>query len=236
MSLPRFAIAFVLAAACCPLGAEPLVLHYFERPPFYYSLPNGQPAGLVVDRLRRALALSGLPYRWQQTPSNRQLAQIEADSGADCIVGWFRTAERERIGRFSAPLYRDRPQVAIVNESLPLDGPPAVARLLAERNGIFLRRERFSYGHALDALLAAKKPREMATSVPIADMVRMVGAGRAAYTFVSAEEAETLKLDGARAVTLADMPAGETRHLLCSRHVPADTLARLDAALLKLGE
>ncbi|TCP15164.1 polar amino acid transport system substrate-binding protein [Crenobacter luteus] len=234
--MPHQTLLFAAALVAQPAAAEPLTLHYFERPPFYYTRPDGLPTGLVIEPLRRALVVAGVAHRWQTTPSNRQLAKIEADKAMDCGVGWFRTPERERVGRFSAPLYRDRPQVVVVDATQPVHGSATLARLLAERDWVFLRRERFSYGNALDAMLAANRPREIATSEPIAAMVRMIAAGRASYTFVSAEEAGAMRQDGVRVATPPDMPAGETRHLWCSRRVPAETLARLDAALARLAD
>ena len=102
---------------------------------------------------------------------------------------------------------------------------------------VLLVKEGYSYGQVLDRLMAQRTPPPTKTSVETVQMVRMLLAGRASWMIVAPEEALVLRQEmgaaGAelRSVAFADMPAGETRHLYCSRAVPDAWLARIDQAL-----
>lgn len=212
-------------------AAEPLRLHYFVRPPLYYVDVDGKVRGLAAEPVEKALQRSGLIYRWQETPSNRQLLVVQSGRGQDCAVGWYYTAERAKLGRFSRPVYRSRPIVALVSDRIQLASGGPVTQLLGRRDAILAVREQFSYGPELDRNIEQLAPRRVSSSQPIAEMMRLLQRGLADYLFASGEEADKLLVPGTRVVTFSDLRAGEARYLYCSFAVSEQTMAAINRAL-----
>jgi polar amino acid transport system substrate-binding protein len=228
----------LLAALAGPCGAaETLTLHYQERPPFSSRGPDGQPQGLLVTPVAQAMARAGISYRWARTPSQRQLALIQRGDGLDCGLGWFRTPEREALGRFSGPIYRDQSLQALVRRDSPIEAGRDLADLLADPALPPLVKQGYSYGPTLDSLLLARSAPVVSTSAESTSMARMIVAGRAAWMPISPEEAGVLLagLDPQQAplrlAVLGGVDPGATRHLYCSRRVDAALVERIDHAL-----
>ncbi|MBN8494696.1 MAG: transporter substrate-binding domain-containing protein [Burkholderiales bacterium] len=237
--------AFALAFGCTLLQAvaaqaQSLTLHYQERPPYSYTQPDGAVAGLVAAPAAQALAQAQLPFAWARTPSQRQLALIQEGEGLHCGIGWFRNAERASRGKFSKALYRDRPFEALARADSPLRPGLTAAQAMALAGDSLLVKEGYSYGAQFDRLILLQQPAPLSTSVEPAQMLRMLLAGRAGWMIVAPEEARQLRQEagpaaaGLRAVALADMAQGETRHLYCNRAVPDVWVQRIDQALVAL--
>lgn len=224
---------WVSCALLAPLAAaaQTLSLHYQERPPYSSRQGDGRVTGLVASPAAVALVKAGIPFGWQLTPSQRQLALIQSGSGLHCGVGWFRNDERAAKGRYSQPLYRDRPLAALVREATGLTEPMRATELLAHRSWRVLVKDGYSYGTVLDRLLATQAEAVVRTSVDPPQMGLMLRSGRADWMIVAPEEAEVLGGPGLRLLTLSDVPEGPTRHLYCSHDVPADWIERIDRAL-----
>lgn len=220
--------------ACAPVltAAQTLVLHYQERPPYSQVQPDGQVRGLVADPAVRALQQAGIPFVWARTPSQRQLALIQTEgAGLHCGIGWFRTAQRAALGRFSAALYRDPPLAALVRSAAWPAASASATTLLAERQLRLLIKDGYSYGPRLDRLIAAAAHPPQRTSVDPPQMARMLSSARADWMIVAPAEAQSLAAAGLRQVSLSDEPEGPTRHLYCNLGVPAAWLESLDGAL-----
>lgn len=220
---------WVLAAAAT--SAQTLTLHYQERPPYSSTADGGGAAGLVATPASRALASAGIAFRWALTPSQRQLALIQSDQGLHCGVGWFRTSEREALGKFSHRLYRDRAPGALVRSALPLVDGLRAAELISDPRWRLLVKEGYSYGRRLDKAIAEAPRPPVRTSVDPPQMARMLRAERADWMIVAPEEAAMLAAPGLRLIEFSDLDAGPTRHLYCSRSLPEDWLTRIDRAL-----
>lgn len=237
----QWGLAAVVAAG--PAAASPpvLTLHYQERAPYSVHEADGRVGGLVATPATRALERAGIAFTWQRTPAQRQLALIQQGDGLHCGVGWFRTPEREALGRFSAPLYRDQPFVALTAPAalLPLDaaGATRATDLLSQMAARLIVKEGYSYGPYLDALIARAPAPVLRTSAEVDAIARIVAAGRADWMIASAEEVPVLlaalrgTLPAPRVVRLVDVPAGPARHLYCNRAVPAEWLVRVDRVL-----
>jgi polar amino acid transport system substrate-binding protein len=215
-----------------------LTLHYQERPPYSTLEADGRVSGLVATPAARALERAGIAFRWERTPAQRQLALIQQGDGLHCGVGWFRNAERETAGRFNGrPLYRDRPFIALVRDGAPWPADGRAADALAQRAARLLVKDGFSYGAYLDALIARSPADVVRTPAELDAMARMLAAGRGDWMIASPEEVPALLArvpdggHGLEVVRLPDVPAGEARHLYCSRAVPPAWLARVDAVL-----
>jgi polar amino acid transport system substrate-binding protein len=228
---------WALAGLCFGAQAQGLTLHYQERAPYSFTQADGTVAGVVAAPAAQALGQAGVPFAWARTPSQRQLALIQEGTGLHCGVGWFRNAERAALGKFSKPLYRDKPFGALTRHDSPLRSGMRGAEALALAGETLLLKDGYSYGSQLDRLLAAHTPPPARTSAEAQQMLRMLLAGRAGWIIVTPEESQALRDEagaagaGLRQVAFADIAAGETRHLYCNRAVPDAWLARVDQAL-----
>lgn len=217
--------------------AQGLTLHYQERTPYSATQPDGSVAGLAATPAAQALTQAAVGFVWARTPSQRQLALIQEGHGLHCGIGWFRNAERAALGKFSKPLYRDRPFGALARDDSPLRNGQSSAEALALAGDTLLVKEGYSYGAQLDRLIAARPSPPHKTSAETQQMLRMLLAGRAGWIIVTPEEAQVLRQEagaaamGLRMVAFTDISAGETRHLYCNRAVPDAWLARIDQAL-----
>lgn len=229
-----------LALACAP-AAEPsaLTLHYQPRVPHSALDADGRVTGIVATPAARALERAGIAHVWQSTPAQRQLALIQHGEGLHCGIGWFRTPEREALGRFSAPLYRDQPLAALVRAGALPEAGRAVraADLLRDGGPRLLVKEGYSYGAHFDGLIAQAAAPVARSTAEVDALARMVAAGRADWMLASPEEVPAMHAAlgaGAappRLLTLVDAPPGATRHLYCNRAVPAAWIERIDRAL-----
>lgn len=218
--------------------AEAVVIHYHRRPPFYMN-DGGRVHGLVIDPIARAFREAGIPHIWRETPAKRLLEIIAAGEDLSCGAGWFKTPEREVFARYTLPIYRDKPFVAVfrAGEDILPEGPLLLDQLLKEWRLTLLVKEGYSYGPFIDGRMQALSPRQIRTTADNRDILRMIGHYRADYTFLSEEEAADLlsspEVGGDRftVVRLADVPGGGERHIMCSKKVGEGTIARLDAAI-----
>jgi polar amino acid transport system substrate-binding protein len=228
---------WALASLCLGAQAQGLTLHYQERAPYSVTQGDGSVAGLVATPAAQALSQAAVPFAWARTPSQRQLALIQEGAGLHCGVGWFRNPERAALGKFSKPLYRDKPFGALVRHDSPLRSGMRGAEAMALAGDTLLLKDGYSYGPQLDRLLAAQSPPPARTSAEAQQMLSMLVAGRAGWIIVTPEEAQVLRDQagagsaGLRLVVFADISAGETRHLYCNKSVPDAWLARVDQAL-----
>lgn len=229
----------LLAGAAIGLAAQPLTLHYQERPPYSSTGLDGLPQGLLVAPLKRALEAAGIAHRWASTPSQRQMALIQHGQGLDCGIGWFYSAERETLGRFSRPIYRNQPFQALVRIDRRFAAAPTAATLLADATQPLLAKEGYSYGVSLDTLIHAHPATVLRTTAESASMARMIAAGRAGWMLISPEEGGPLLVTlgieppPLRMLALAGNKPGPTRHLYCNRQVSAEVIARLDRGLVE---
>lgn len=226
-----------LLGLSCSAGAQTLVLHYQERAPYSSTQADGSVSGLTATTAAQALQRAGVAFAWARTPGQRQLALIQEGEGLHCGLGWFRNAERAALGKFSKPLYRDRPFVALTRADSRLQSGMRGEDAMAAPGEVLLIKEGWSYGPQLDPLIARRAVPPLKTSAETAQMVRMLLAGRATWMIAATEEVQVLRMEAGasgatlRAVSFADLPGGETRHLYCNRAVPDTWLARIDQAL-----
>jgi polar amino acid transport system substrate-binding protein len=228
---------WALLGLCFGAQAQGLTLHYQERAPYSTPQADGSVAGLAATPAAQALTQAGVAFVWARTPSQRQLALIQEGEGLHCGIGWFRNAERAALGKFSKPLYRDRPFGALARGDSPLRAGLRGAEAMALAGDALLVKEGYSYGPQFDRLIAMHTPPPTKTSAETQQMLRMLLAGRAGWMIVSPEEAQVLRQEASaaatalRTVAFTDISAGETRHLYCNRAVPDAWLARIDLAL-----
>ena len=222
---------------CAGAQAQTLSLHYQERAPYSTTQRDGSVTGLAATPAAQALQQAAVPFVWTRTPGQRQLALIQEGEGLHCGLGWFRNAERAVLGKFSRPVYRDRPFGALARSDSRLRSGMRGDEAMAAAGEVLLVKDGWSYGAQFDRLIAQRALPPLKTSAETTQMVRMLLAGRASWMIVGGDESEVLRQDagaaaaGLRSLSFADMPGGETRHLYCNRAVPDAWLARIDQAL-----
>jgi polar amino acid transport system substrate-binding protein len=230
-------VAVVGFAPALAHAQDAITLHAQERPPYSTPSADRQVHGLVADPAARAFDRAGLAFRWKITPSQRQMAIIQAGQGQDCGIGWFRNAERDAIGKFTRPIYQDQPLAALTPRDGGIRPDRSVGDLLADAATPLLVKDGYSYGPALDPQITRFTANVRRTSAESAQMVRMIAAGRAAWMIVAPEEASVLLAElGAeaaklRVTPLRDVPVGQARHIFCSKAVPDSVIERLNRAL-----
>lgn len=236
-SVKKF-LALCLLIPAVVRSEEPVILLYNDRPPYMVSQPDSSAVGLTATPAANAFKAAGIPFTWTKMPTNRQLALVKDIPGMYCAIGWFRKPEREEFARFTKAIYQDKPTVALTNAQFHVRDGNALANVLAMKGVRVLVKDQFSYGTYIDGLLANVRPTIISTTAENVQMVQMIQANRADLMFVAEEEANYFiaqagfGMHDIRVLRFADMPKGERRHIMCSRNVPEDVIARLNKAIV----
>jgi len=217
---------------------ETIRILYNLRPPYVRQTPNGELRGLTADPVRCALAESGVAASWELTPTKRQMESLREALTPLCLLGWFKTPEREALGTYSPPIYQDRPMVAIARANNDkLASGATIAEIFDDKRLTLLVKEGFSYGRELDDKIREFGPNVVFTLQENLGMLEMIHAGRADYMLCAPEEAESLieeaklQLRDFKLISFADRLEGPKRHLLCNKRVSDEFMSRLGAAI-----
>jgi len=215
---------------------SPLLTVYFsERPPF--TIVDGQ-TGLLLDLTKAVLVEAGLRARFIELPPTRILDLLRSGQPDALGVGWFRTAERETWGRYSLPLYQDKPVVALMNSRVAasLAYPVRLEALLSSGLTLGLQSGG-SLGPVIDQKIRAQGTVPLETVVDVGHLVKMVQAGRMDYTLLGEDEAQYLfdhdpsLTPGLALVRLIDAPPGNLRHFLYPAAFDPALVSRIDTAI-----
>jgi len=231
-----------LAVLCClPVASSQaggaLTVFYNVRPPYLVQEAGGAPSGLTGTPARQAFAGAGVAVQWTILPTNRQIMLIRENNGAYCAVGWFANAERGRFAKFTRAVYRDQGWMVLAHPDFALDEQLELEQVLARPGLRVLVKDKYSYGSAIDGLLARYKPTIAVSTGTTLQMLQSLGARSVDIMFVSAEEGRYLLANGGdkagrlRLLRPARMPKGETRHIMCSRQVPDELIDKLNKAI-----
>jgi hypothetical protein len=233
---PR-SLAPTLPAVTHSQSGNTITLHYNERPPYLVTTEDGV-GGLTGDPTTLVFEKSGIPYQWKQTPSKRQIYLLQQNSERDCLAGWFKNTEREAFARYTLPIYQDQPQIALAradNERISSVG--TVDDLFSDAGLTLLVKDGYSYGDFLDRKIQQYNPTRTITTIENSGMLKMVYAEHADYFLIAPEEAEglikTSEFDAQdfKIIHFTDIPSGEKRYILCSKHVEAATIEQLNNAI-----
>lgn len=218
-------------------AAQEIVLHFHKRPP-YQSMQARQLTGLTGAPAVAAFNRAGILFTVQETPAARQLIMAKENRGQHCFIGWFWNRERDAFARFTKPIYQDRPYVILFAADHPqLQQTRSLSALLGDSTLTLLTKKSYSYGRSLDALITTYRPPQLAVTVENIQMLKMLQAKRGDYMFVAPEEARQIITAAGfqesqfRQQPPDDMPPGENRHIMCTKAVGAELIARIDAAI-----
>jgi polar amino acid transport system substrate-binding protein len=235
----RLVIAVILILRFAPAWAEeePLILYWYARPPLLYQ-EDGQMRGLMLEPLERAMRSTGIPYTWKLLPYSRAQVTVRDDREKGCAVGWFWSPERAEYAQFSPVFYYGQPMVAVVRSDLPVTEPVTLKDFLRVPALRMLQKQDLFLGIYIHAAVkeALTEDQIFRTPVGISLILKMIESGRGDFTIVPREEMDyLLKTEFAdsklRILGFTDVPRPEGRHLMCSKSVPADWMARIDAAI-----
>ncbi len=218
--------------------AETLDVLYFEYPPYYHQLPNGQPSGLIVDLARRVFTEAGVEVRFEFIPAKRILHDIQRGRPV-ASLGWFRTPEREEFAQFSLPVYVNRPVgVLFLREMEERFRPYDTLEALMDSRKFFIGRVGgLSDGEYLDSLLARYPDRVVEVTADSVRLLKMLQAGRFDFVLIPPEEMDDLLREAGMAasdfmlLSMRDIPNGNTRYIMYSKTVDPDLIRRIDDAI-----
>lgn len=218
------------------VAEEMVTLSYNERPPYLVPAADGSANGLTGTPAANAFKAAGIPVTWTKVPTTRQMALIK-ESGLNCAIGWFKTPEREQFAKFTKAIYRDKPWIVLANKGFAMADGAKLQDVLTTKGVRVLVKEAFSYGPYIDGLLAKIKPTTTVSNGTTTQMLQLINANMVDFMFVSEEEAEYLveqaglKMTNFRQLRFPDMPAGDKRYIMCSKHVPDAMIVKLNKAI-----
>lgn len=233
-----FVALSLVGSATAAAGEQPISVHYNTRVPYAY-VERGEVRGLMAEPVARALKTAKLSFNWVETPFSRQMATIKGNTGANCMIGVFKKPGRERIGRYSAPVYQDHPQILLVraDDEAGFLRFPSLRAAITEGQFRLLIKESYSYGPGFDALLLARKGPTEHVYDENGQMLRMLAESMTDALIMAPEEANALirhrelKPERFAYIRYPDTPAGEWRHLFCSFKVAQSVLDRFNQSL-----
>lgn len=170
-----FGLVCGLMAPGLVLAHDIINLHYHERPPYFAQLLSKDVHGVVATPAKRAFDKAQIDFKWQETPPKRQLQLVRYNSGKDCLVGWFKNAERARFGKFTLPIYQDDPTIALARADNPAIRPKhTLKKLLTTPDLTVLRKDGYSYGQYIDKHLTLYHPDSLTTAGNNASILKML--------------------------------------------------------------
>jgi polar amino acid transport system substrate-binding protein len=236
----------VLWALFAALGTQaqevPLTVLVFHRPPYYVVEDGSRFSGFLVDYTRKVMHAANIPFVFEEAPPQRIIKTMEDGERLACAVGWFRTTQREAFASFSNPIYMDRPTGVAMRTAVRDKLPKILTADALLSSGLRLGlRHGFSYGEQLDAKVAAH---QMPVDRSVAEndqLLEMIARSRIDYTFISPEEYDwlTTATPGLRRdirfFPLGDSTSENSRHIMCSKSIAPERIARINSAIQSLG-
>jgi polar amino acid transport system substrate-binding protein len=225
-----------LLAGASALADPTITLTYEERAP-YQTRAGGAVQGLTASPAAMAFKAAAVPFVWEASSMSRQLHILRENQGSQCVVGWFKTSERLAFAKYTKPIYRDGPIVALARRGFGLGPGRTLEHALATPGLRILVRGKYSYGAYIDSTLGRIKPLTIASALTNQQLTELLVGNRADLMFASEEEATVLlRLAGGKAsdlhlVRFSDVLPGEERHIVCTRNVPDATIARLNSVI-----
>ncbi len=199
---------------------------YYERPPLYFTDIDGKPRGKMVDLLNAKLSSTKYKVKYKVIPPKRQFLRIEANQEPICGLGWFKNDAREKTGKFSISLLKDKPLVIVTHKDIPFKNDQSVKDFFFRTDLKFLKKDGFSYGKELDELEKKYKVQTHLVTVSTENMVRMLMLRKKYYLFLDVDEIDYIlakdpELKKAIHYTrFNETPDGNHRYLYCTKKVP----------------
>lgn len=211
---------------------------YLEFPPYYYTNSNGEPDGFLLKKADELFRHAGFEPEYVSASAKQILLEMHSIE-PKYSIGWFKTPQREAFAKFSKPFYQNHPlHVLFLKEhAARFEGKETLRELVFDRTLTLGKVEGYSLGSAIDNLLKEGDAKTQIVVGGYPQVIRILAEDRFDYVLVAPEEIDVLieknHLSPAffQSKELADIPAGNTRHLMFSRGVPDDVLNRLNHSI-----
>jgi uncharacterized protein (TIGR02285 family) len=238
ISMKSLLCATLLAVAFpqCLCAADFIKVQFVQRPPFTSQAANGAVEGLLATPVEQIFNRAGIGMQWELTSVNRQWDAITNPKEMTCSVGWFKNPEREKIAKYTKPIFQDQPHVILARKQISFDPNDKLEKLLASTTTRLLLKNKYSYGIKLDGLFKKYQSKTVMSDAEYRQMVQLLIADRADIMFVTREEAQYLFENediskDLQILSPKDMPEGEKRYLVCNRLVSDELIDRLNRAI-----
>lgn len=216
---------------------DSLRVTYLEFPPYYFTNLDGKPDGFLLKKTDKLLRAAGIEPVYESLTAKNVLMELKGLNPV-CSIGWFKTPQREKFAQFSTPIYRNLPlHILYLKQNVRnFRGKQSLKDFLEDENLTIGLADGYSYGPAVDEMFAQSKPKTFVVTGEQPQLVRSLAAGEFDYMLAAPEEIRTLveknrlsaELFGS--LKLADIPAGNERHLMFSRGVPGVVVERINKA------
>jgi polar amino acid transport system substrate-binding protein len=230
----------LLAALSPPAAAQIITVSWRDKPPYHYVDQGGE-RGFLLARGKQVFAAAGVPAHFVVEPTKRIWASFQSGKKNYCSLGRYRMPERDAFAQYSRVIHADPPQVLLVSApSLErVRVHKSLAALLADPQFELGLADGSSYGTRLDAMIKDGGNQVLRRTVESSTMIRMIAAGRMSYTIADRYGWEYLRareplLASVTVLDMPDMPPGLARYLMCSKDIPAATMAKLNRAIERL--
>src|SRR5690606_18017037 len=227
-------LASLLLLQASLLNAQgPIPIYYYDRPPLFF-IKDGVLEGKSVQILKTKLNANKIPYQFVEMPAQRQRTIIESNTVPACGIGWFKTTERQKLGKFSVPISTDDPFVLVSHVKYKLPSNVSISDFMNLKELVFLKKKGFSYGDKIDQKELELKPKTYEISTPIKSMLEMIVQREKYYTVIDKSELEHLlkndrtSLNNISVSTIEEVSKGITRHLWCTFKTPDAFLQQLE--------
>jgi polar amino acid transport system substrate-binding protein len=217
---------------------DTITLPWTERQPFQYIDNDGKLKGILYNLGEQIFTKAGIRSQWAETPANRIIRELEENTERQCLVGWFKTPEREKIAKITLPIYQDKPLRGIIRADNKSVRIKTASALFADASIKVLIKQGYSYGVQLDELIASRNGQNIERSVgDHTRLVRMLREQRTDLLFLTQEEIDHYTATAPdfakdfKVINFTDLPSGNFRHILCSKRVPDATIEKLNQAI-----
>lgn len=217
-----------------------LNLLYIEYPPYYETRPDGSVGGILFDIARKLFERAGVTCRYSSVPSKRVMLEME-NGTAVASIGWFKTAEREKIAKFSLPIYQNKPPgIFMLREKMAQFARyDSIRQLMDSKLFKIGRIDGHSEGEYLDSVLWQHTDQTVWVAADEVQLIKMLKAGRFDFILLPPEEVEVLvkgagyRMEDFLLQPMIDIPSGNTRHIMYSRSIDDELIKRIDEIIVE---
>ncbi len=221
-------------------NSQNIEVSFVERVPYYFQ-KGDRPKGFLYERTDKILRKAGIPATYRSLPAKRILFILETNHEPHISIGWFKKSDREKIGSFTRPIYRNLPQGVLILKKKSQHYAQFTSFKELRNSPLRLGTiDGYSYGDYIDSLIAlAPQTVEKAVVTSISNLQKLE-AGRVDYIIVDQEEWKAmiadaqLKENDFKLLRFPDIPQGNLRYLWCSFAVPKESISRINSAISTL--
>jgi len=234
---------FIFLCAFIPIKAtaEPLIVSYIERPPYYFTSVSGAADGFLVATTKKILQTADIKARFISLTPNKINYLLRYATTPHCSIGWFKKPERLLYAKFTKPIYQNKPLVILTTreKQQQFKNYKKLAQIFSNKQLVLARMGSFSYGTYVDALLEKLSPKSQYYSKQQTDLLLSLHTNQASYMLVAPEETQQMiraaKLPEKEFVkiTLGEIPNGNYRYLMCGQAVSDNLIEQLNSAIDK---